>query len=287
MIITSFSANRTSTPSGGAVLFTWEVTGATSLSINGVTVTGTSYIEHPTADTDYVLTATDDTGSITSPTIHIAIIPPPVISSLTASPSTMTSGGSATLSWASDGTAASFNQGIGSVSPSGSVTVYIGGTATFILTVTGPGGTTTASITVTVTVTPSAPPAPTITGSFNVTLSNVAVNLTGIDIDASNPDIQGTFDVVLKGIRDSFAGFVRVNDVPAVIGVLTPIVRSDTTTLLLFKGSPDTVLLWSLLLGQGVITPIKPYTDQNGLAQAIYDPQGYIGDVKIQVDYGA
>ena len=75
----------------------------------------------------------------------------PVISSFSASPATITSGGSSALTWSSTGgTAASIDNGVGSVSLSGSKTVSPSVTTTYTLTVTGAGGTRAATTAVTV-----------------------------------------------------------------------------------------------------------------------------------------
>src|SRR5262249_833650 len=53
--------------------------GATTLSISGIgTVTGSSVLVTPAADTDYLLTATNDFGSTTAHT-SVAVFPPPTV----------------------------------------------------------------------------------------------------------------------------------------------------------------------------------------------------------------
>jgi hypothetical protein len=66
-VITSFSANPTSIPSGQSAALSWVVSGATSLSINsGVgTVSGSSVAIYPAQTTTYTLTAKGSGGSVT------------------------------------------------------------------------------------------------------------------------------------------------------------------------------------------------------------------------------
>ena len=75
---------------------------------------------------------------------------PPTISSFTAEPSSITEGGSSTLSWVvTDATSISINQGIGTVTGT-STTVSPTTTTTYILTATNSAGTTTNTVSVTV-----------------------------------------------------------------------------------------------------------------------------------------
>ncbi|KAA0252918.1 PKD domain-containing protein [Acidobacteria bacterium ACD] len=88
-------------------------------------------------------------NSITKQVVVQAATAPPTIQSFTANPTAVAPGGTTTLSWTSTGgTSASIDQGVGSVPTSGSklITPVIG--ATYTLTVTGPGGSATASVTI-------------------------------------------------------------------------------------------------------------------------------------------
>lgn len=80
-VISSFAASPTSITSGQSSTLSWNVTGATSLSINQSigTVTGTSRSVSPTVTTTYTLTATNAQGSVNSSvTVTINPILPPV-----------------------------------------------------------------------------------------------------------------------------------------------------------------------------------------------------------------
>jgi len=80
---------------------------------------------------------------------------------LTAEPSSVERGQSATLRWSStDATAASIDQGIGTVGTSGTRSVSPTQTTTYTLTVKGAGGTGSATATVTVRAAPPPPPPP-------------------------------------------------------------------------------------------------------------------------------
>lgn len=85
----------------------------------------------------------------------------PVINSFSAEPSTIERGQSSTLRWSvSNATDISVDQGLGAVQSSGSRQVFPSNTTTYMLSVRGPGGSTSRSVTVNVT-TPPPPPPPT------------------------------------------------------------------------------------------------------------------------------
>ncbi len=90
-----------------------------------------------------------DTASFTS--TQTASATPVAINSFTAMPSAVIIGTPATLSWSTqNATSVSIDNGIGSRSLSGSVTVFPQQTTVYTLTATGPGGTQTAQATITV-----------------------------------------------------------------------------------------------------------------------------------------
>jgi hypothetical protein len=78
--------------------------------------------------------------------------PPPEISFFQANPASIVAGGCTNLEWGAvtNATAATIDQGIGGVATPGNQNVCPASTTTYVLTATGPGGTTTASATVTV-----------------------------------------------------------------------------------------------------------------------------------------
>ena len=108
----------------------------------------------PTATTTYTLTATNAAGSTTSMlTVTVNTVSKPVISSFTASPTSITSGSSSTLSWATTGaTSLAITPGtFTSTSASGSTNMSPTATTTYTLTATNASGSTTSTAKVTVT----------------------------------------------------------------------------------------------------------------------------------------
>lgn len=73
-VIKSFAADKTSVELGESVVFTWSVEHATSLKLNGETVTGTSATVTPAGTTSYVLTASNSHGLETSPPVNVTVI---------------------------------------------------------------------------------------------------------------------------------------------------------------------------------------------------------------------
>jgi hypothetical protein len=156
--ITSFTANPTSINSGTSSLLSWTAAGATSIAITPGTFTSASAsgstTMNPTATTTYTLTATNAAGSAASTlTVTVNTTGKPTISSFTASPSSITSGSSSTLSWATSGaTSIAITPGtFTSTSASGSTSVSPTATTTYTLTATNASGSTTSMAKVTVT----------------------------------------------------------------------------------------------------------------------------------------
>lgn len=110
-VIASFTASPATISSGSSTL-SWNVTGATSLSIlanvgsNPGTVTGTSFAVSPQATTTYTLSATNASGTVTKTVTVTVVAPPPGISidSLIATPDNVNPGDAVTLSWVVTGT---------------------------------------------------------------------------------------------------------------------------------------------------------------------------------------
>ncbi|VTU32337.1 hypothetical protein H4CHR_02991 [Variovorax sp. PBS-H4] len=118
-----------------------------------------------------------------------ADVPLPVIKTLTVSPTSIEAGESATLAWTSDGavSAAILSPGIGSVSPSGSMTVTPSQPTTYTLSVSNEGGTTSQSISLAVTV-PTGSVPPTIDSFTSNTSSVFPGNSARFDWETSNAD---------------------------------------------------------------------------------------------------
>ena len=156
--ISSFSASPTGINSGASSTLSWATTGATTVAITPGTFTSTSASGStsvsPTATTTYTLTATNAAGSATSAlTVAVNAAGKPGISSFTASPTSITTGSSSTLNWATTGaTNIAITPGtFRSTSANGSTSVSPTATTTYTLTATDAAGSTTATAQVTVT----------------------------------------------------------------------------------------------------------------------------------------
>ena len=155
--IDSFSASSTTITRGESTTLRWGTTGATSVTISGVSgslsVDGSRSVS-PTSTTTYTLTASNAAGSNTkSVSVTVTVtLPPCEIDSFRADSTTITRGQSTTLSWSTTrATSTSINQGVGSVTPvaSGSKSVSPTSTTNYTLTASGANcTTTTASVTV-------------------------------------------------------------------------------------------------------------------------------------------
>jgi hypothetical protein len=208
--ITKFDANPDAISAGARAQLSWEVTGATSVSIdNGVgsvALRGTRTVV-PAATTTYTMTATNQYGT-TNASAQVLVsgggdgtTPPaagmPSITSFTATPDTVTAGGSSTLSWnVTNATTVTISPVIGSVNPvAGSGVVTVGSSTTFIMTATNSAGSTNASVTVNVAGTPPLP-ALVVVNSF--TASPPAISSGGSTMLSWN--VSGATQVTITGI---------------------------------------------------------------------------------------
>lgn len=186
-VVSSFVANPTSISQGLSSVLTWSVSGQTSLTLNGATVSGTSTTVAPASTTTYTLVATNAGGATSAQATVVVTAPPPLapptISSFSASPASISPGGSTTLSWSVAG-AASLTLNGSAVSGS-SAAVAPSATTTYALVATNSGGSTSAQATVTVVAPPPAG-APNITSVFpsSVAVGQV-VTLTGTNFPSS------------------------------------------------------------------------------------------------------
>ena len=80
--INSFISNPGTINQGESSTLSWSVDTATSLTINGETVTGSSKIVTPGASAEYTLVATNSGGSVNAKTTVTVNIPPPPIDTL-------------------------------------------------------------------------------------------------------------------------------------------------------------------------------------------------------------
>jgi len=151
--IVTFDASPAVITAGQSTTLVWNVSGAGSASINqglGTVSAAGSQVVYPTSTTVYTLTASNITGTINK-SIIVTVNPQPIVIDISANPSVIMSGSSAALIWNVTGaTSASLDQGIGTVSPSGSQLVSPTATTTYTLTASGPAGTISKSVVLTV-----------------------------------------------------------------------------------------------------------------------------------------
>jgi hypothetical protein len=193
--INFFTATPAAINSGQFSTLSWSVTNATSVTISGVSgtlsATTGSVPVNPITTTNYTLTATN---AISSTTASVTVVVNAAVATLTscyASPTNIMSGESATLNWISSGaTSVSIAPAIGAVALSGNYAVSPTATTNYIITATGPGGST-ATCNIAVTVAPGQMPRivrfsatpPTIHSGQSTTLTWVVDNATSVSIN--------------------------------------------------------------------------------------------------------
>ena len=173
--ILSFTASPSAVVPGGSAVLSWNISNATSASIDGhgpVPVSGSLNV-YPsgTGTITFNLRATNSAGNSyasTSIVVSSAYTPPspsgsPPAATLYVSPSSIAAGGSATLTWVTSGaTSVSINNGVKSLTgisgASGSVSVSPTSTTTYTLTASNAYGSTQFSQVLTVSAAPSGSP---------------------------------------------------------------------------------------------------------------------------------
>jgi len=166
-VVDSFTANPPGITAGSSATLSWNVSNATSVTIDpglGTFASSGTTIVLPAATTTYILTATNVAGSttaMTQVTVSGAPSPPPglpVVNYFTANPPSITAGGSATLSWnVSNATSVTIDPGVGSVGLVGTAPVSPVTSTNYTLTATNAAGL--YYITIPVLVTGAPPPA--------------------------------------------------------------------------------------------------------------------------------
>jgi hypothetical protein len=154
-VTASLSANPATILNGQSSTLTWSSNGSRCVGTGfqtGNAPSGTLSVS-PTANTTYSI-ACDNGGATTPATTTVTVNP--VTASLSASPATITSGGSSTLSWSSNGTRCIGNGFSTANAASGTQSVSPTITTTYSVACDAGGAATTAPTTVTVTGTPSA-----------------------------------------------------------------------------------------------------------------------------------
>lgn len=154
----TLTASPTTIPAGANATLSWNSSNATTCTASGgwsgtKTPTGSVSVS-PATTTSYTLTCTGAGGSIEhTATVTVTAAPPAPTVTLSANPTTISSGGSSTLTWTSTNATSCTASGAwnGARATSGSQgTGALTGTATYMLTCTGAGGSASDSVTVTV-----------------------------------------------------------------------------------------------------------------------------------------
>lgn len=157
-----FSANATIINPGQSVTLTWQMSNATQVTITATAGSSTrnltsssqasgSVTDSPAQNTTYTAVASGNGGN-TPPqtaTVQVAQSSPPQITQFSASPTTLSSGQTTTITWAtSNATTVTINPPVplpddsGPLPTSGTSVIPVTATTTFSITASGPGGTT-------------------------------------------------------------------------------------------------------------------------------------------------
>jgi uncharacterized cupredoxin-like copper-binding protein len=262
--INSFIATPINITPGGSSTLTWDVTGATSFSVEPGfgTVTAQKQLVSPGATTTYTLTATNGSGSTTATAIvTVTSTGMPVISSFTATPTTVTAGGSATLTWSITGATSASINGVGTVSAtSGTATVTPSGETTYTLSATNVNGSVTRSVTVTLPAT-----GPPVIASFTATptaiyqgqSTNLSWSVTGatslsIDQGVGNqgltatpslsPNANTTYTLTATNANGSVNKSVTVMVAPPG----SPLITGFTSSTYNVSSGQSAILTWSI-----------------------------------------
>ena len=197
-VINSFIASPPSITAGSSVTLSWNVSNATSVTIDqwvgAVASVGTTSVS-PTATTNYILMAINAAGKtvattqVTVTTGTATTLNLPVINFFSANPTSILSGESSTLTWnVSNATSVTIEPGIGAVSLAGSRSVSPTVATVYMLTATNTDGSVNESVTVLVSV----------EGPFAVT----KVQAKGASASGTRPcpfTINYTYDITTNG----------------------------------------------------------------------------------------
>lgn len=148
--ITSFQAANTSIAAGTSTTLTAVFTGTGTIDNGiGAVVSGVPITVSPILTTIYTLTASNSLGASSTATTTVSVVNAPIITSFTASSTSITSGGSTTLTPVFAGGTGAIN-GIGNVVSGVGVNVSPTASTTYTLSVSNIAGTTSSSITINV-----------------------------------------------------------------------------------------------------------------------------------------
>ncbi len=293
-VILSFAAEPDAVDAGSNVMLTWNVTGATSLSIdNGIGQIPFSsgyMIVRPYSTVTYTMTAINTAGSVTdTATILVAAASPatvPVINSFTASPTSITAGGSSLLSWSVTGaTFVSITPGAASLPASGSATSSPVTTTTYTLTATNIAGSVTRQVTVTVAAAPAAVPvinyftaSPTsITAGGSSTLGWSVTGATSISITPGAPSVPASGSATCSPASTTTYTLTATNTAGSVTRQVTvtvaaapaavPVINSFTASPTSITAGGSSTLGWSVTGATSIsIAPGAPSVPASGSA---------------------
>jgi fibronectin type 3 domain-containing protein len=272
--ISSFAANPTAVAVGGVASLTGVFANGNGVITPGnIAVTsGTAVSVTPAQTTTYILTVTNTSGGTAALTATVTVsATAPTVTSFTANPTSISAGGSASLT-------AVFANGTGVVTPGNiavtsgtAVTVSPTATTTYTLTVTNSSGETIAQ-TATVTVTPVAPDAPSIT-SFaasptsitsggTASLTGVFANGTGV-ITPGNLAVKSGTAVSVSPANTTIytltvtntAGVTAAKTATVTVNAAGPTITSFTANPSSITEGGSTNLTGIFSNGTGVITP--------------------------------
>jgi hypothetical protein len=153
--VNSFVASPGGIYAGQQSTLSWNVTGATSVSIQPevgtVSPTGSKVVS-PGTSTRYVLTAANSEGNSTaSATLEVSTSKSPIITTFSASPMSISAGDESTLTWDIIGAKSiNINQGVGGVASKGAIKVTPSETSIYTLRADSDYGSVTKSVTVSV-----------------------------------------------------------------------------------------------------------------------------------------
>jgi hypothetical protein len=149
-VVNSFTASPSSIIVGELAALSWNVSNATSVTIDhgvGTFASSGNALVSPAATTTYILTATNAAGSATATTqvvVSGAPSPPgglPVVNYFTADPPIISAGSFTTLSWSvSNATSVTIDPGVGTVGSVGTASVSPATSTSYILTAANASG---------------------------------------------------------------------------------------------------------------------------------------------------
>jgi hypothetical protein len=149
-VVNSFTASPPSISAGGSATLSWNVSNATSVTIDpglGTFASSGSTLVSPVATTTYILTATNAAGSTTDTTqVIVSGVPSPsggmpVVNDFRAVPNVISAGSSTTLSWSvSNATSVTIDPGVGPVGLVGTALVSPATSTNYTLTAANASG---------------------------------------------------------------------------------------------------------------------------------------------------